>query len=194
MTAEAALPDSTPEPGEGEPLHCYRHPDRETWVRCGRCDRPICPACAMQGPVGFRCRDCGKPVRDPLTSLTPTQAVVGFLIAAGAGAVSGWITLQLGIWGIFIGFFAGGIIADLVMRVTGFKRGPRMAAVLLGGIAVGALLAAGLGFLLTATQVAAAGGGSGIDLLFLTYLSVQAPWLAVCAGAAMFGAWGRLRV
>ena len=147
----------------------------------------------MQGPVGFRCRDCGKPVRDPLTSLTATQAILGFLVAAGAGAVSGWIALQLGFWGIFIGFFAGGIIADLVMRVTGFKRGPKMAAVLLGGIAVGALLAAILGFLPTATQLAAA-GGSGIDQLFLGYFTAQAPWLAICAGAAMFGAWGRLRI
>lgn len=194
MTAEAVLPAAEPAPGDEEPLRCYRHPDRETWVRCGRCDRPICTRCAMQGPVGFRCRDCGKPVRDPLTSLTPAQAVLGFLVAAGAGAVSGWITLQLGYWGIFIGFFAGGIIADLVMRVTGFKRGPRMAVVLLGGIAAGALLAALLGFLLAGAQLAAAGGGSGIDLLFLTYLGVQAPWLAICAGAAMFGAWGRLRI
>ncbi|NUS28420.1 MAG: rhomboid family intramembrane serine protease, partial [Streptomyces sp.] len=26
---------------------CYRHPDRETGIRCTRCERPICPECMV---------------------------------------------------------------------------------------------------------------------------------------------------
>ena len=37
---------------------CYRHPDRETYIRCQRCDRPICPDCMRSAAVGFQCPSC----------------------------------------------------------------------------------------------------------------------------------------
>lgn len=37
---------------------CYRHPDRETGIRCTRCDKPICTDCMVSASVGFQCPDC----------------------------------------------------------------------------------------------------------------------------------------
>ncbi|MFF7726160.1 rhomboid family intramembrane serine protease [Streptomyces sp. NPDC008001] len=37
---------------------CYRHPERETGIRCTRCERPICPECMVSASVGFQCPAC----------------------------------------------------------------------------------------------------------------------------------------
>ena len=37
---------------------CYRHPGRETGVRCTRCERPVCPECRVDAAVGFQCLEC----------------------------------------------------------------------------------------------------------------------------------------
>ena len=38
-------------------LSCYRHPERETGLRCSRCDRPVCGECVRPAPVGQLCPD-----------------------------------------------------------------------------------------------------------------------------------------
>lgn len=64
-----------PAAGEGLP-NCYRHPGRETGVRCTRCERPVCPACMVSASVGFQCPDC-------VSGRTPVGAS-----AAGAGGAA----------------------------------------------------------------------------------------------------------
>lgn len=48
---------SSPQDAQSLPT-CYRHPDRETGIRCTRCERPICPECMMSASVGFQCPEC----------------------------------------------------------------------------------------------------------------------------------------
>jgi membrane associated rhomboid family serine protease len=91
---------------------CYRHPDRETWIRCQRCDRPICPDCMRDAAVGFQCPDCvkqaskgsrqnralygGERSADPrLTTyvLMAVSAVVWLAIQATGGAASRLVDL-----------------------------------------------------------------------------------------------------
>ncbi|MGH3031342.1 MAG: rhomboid family intramembrane serine protease [Gaiellaceae bacterium] len=37
---------------------CYRHPSRETAVRCSNCERPICTDCMVYAAVGIKCPEC----------------------------------------------------------------------------------------------------------------------------------------
>jgi len=96
-----------------EPLRCYRHPNRETYVSCSECGRGICPDCMVFGPVGIRCPDHAKgaaaaPKQRAKVTARRLSAPVGLVtriliginvgvylleLATGAGinANSGWI-------------------------------------------------------------------------------------------------------
>jgi membrane associated rhomboid family serine protease len=54
MSITPADPSASP---NAELPRCYRHPNREAYVRCTRCDRPICPECMREASVGFHCPD-----------------------------------------------------------------------------------------------------------------------------------------
>ena len=151
----------------------------------------------MQGPVGLRCKTCGKPAFDPLTSFTPVQLVLGTLTALAAGVVTGYVANRIGFFSIFVAYFAGAIIADLVARVTGYKRGPVMLAIVFGGIAVGVLVGALAAFSLdygAFLEAVAAEDAEAAAAYPLRNLIVDAAtWALVSVGAACFGAWTKLR-
>jgi len=64
---------------------CYRHPDRATYIRCTRCNRPICPECMRDAAVGHQCEECvrdgAKAVRQPRPQHRTTPVVTYGLIA-----------------------------------------------------------------------------------------------------------------
>jgi membrane associated rhomboid family serine protease len=64
---------------------CYRHPARETYVRCTRCDRPICPDCMNAASVGHQCPEC---VVEGRRSQRPVRTAFGGSVAGRGGVVT----------------------------------------------------------------------------------------------------------
>ena len=64
---------------------CYRHADREAYIRCQRCDRLICPDCMRDASVGFQCPEC---VAEGRKSARAPRTIAGGAITMNAGAVS----------------------------------------------------------------------------------------------------------
>ena len=192
MSTEGATIDATQVAEDDGRMFCYRHPGRETYVRCGRCDRPICTKCAMQGPVGFRCKSCGTLANDPLTSFRPSQIAAGFAVATGGGILLGLVSGYFGWFSIIIAFIGGGFLTEAVTRFTGFKRGPVMVAIVLGGIVVGSLVGTVIGFYtFFANRLPPIDGLPQFALG--DYLLDSLPWLLVSILAACGGAYRRLR-
>src|SRR5213595_4099402 len=66
-------------------MRCYRHPDRETYISCSDCGRPICTECMTAAPVGQRCPEhSGKPRGVARMSL----GVGGLSTTGGVGLVT----------------------------------------------------------------------------------------------------------
>ena len=64
---------------------CYRHPKRETYVRCTRCDRPICPDCMNDASVGHQCPDC---VAEGRRTQRPVRTAFGGSMRGAQGYVT----------------------------------------------------------------------------------------------------------
>lgn len=64
---------------------CPRHPDRESYVRCQRCERPTCPECQRPAPVGIQCVDC---VREGAKSVRSARTVLGGRVGDGRPVVT----------------------------------------------------------------------------------------------------------
>ena len=78
------------------PPVCYRHPDRETWIRCQRCDRPICPDCMNSAAVGFQCPSC---VKEGARTTRSGRAPYGGAPSANPALTSiGLVVLNLAVW------------------------------------------------------------------------------------------------
>ncbi|GAB7192032.1 hypothetical protein NUM3379_27410 [Kineococcus sp. NUM-3379] len=75
------MPGSVPVP---VPV-CPRHPQRESYVRCQRCERPACPECQREAPVGVQCVDC---VREQNKGLRTARTAFGGELSSADGRVT----------------------------------------------------------------------------------------------------------
>jgi len=92
-------------------------------------------------PVGYKCRECAKPVRSATQYVKPRQWAIGVAAGLGAGVAGGillgWV-LGFGFWFAYIGF--GMLVGEAVRRGTSGHRTPGVAALAACCAAVGAIV------------------------------------------------------
>jgi hypothetical protein len=117
------------------PLTCAYHPHRETSLRCNRCDKPICSSCAVQTPVGYRCRECIQGQQRIFETARSYHVVIAGIVAAvGAGIAIGLLRF-LGFWGLLLAPVVGGGLARVIQWTVGRRRSRNLPlATTIGGV------------------------------------------------------------
>ena len=168
-------------------MQCATHPNVETLLSCGKCDKPICPKCLVHTPVGVRCKECANVRRSPIYEVS----TVYYLKAAGAGlglALAGgvvWALLRgVPFASIITSIIVGLAIGEGISRVANRKRG------------------VGLQVIAAVSVIASSVVGKAIEAAFFYDLSGQGfrsyvlsvdLYLLLFLGVGVFYAVGRLR-
>ncbi|WP_433331126.1 rhomboid family intramembrane serine protease [Spirillospora sp. CA-294931] len=105
---------------------CYRHPGRETYVSCTRCERHICPECMREAAVGHQCPECvaegNKSVRQPRTTL-------GAPVATSAVPVVSYALIGICVAVYLIELASVEVVRDFMMVGIGVTADGRLAGV-----------------------------------------------------------------
>jgi hypothetical protein len=122
-------------------LYCANHPNRETVLRCNRCSKPICTSCAVQTPVGYRCKECVGQQQAVYFTGGAVDYVIGGAIALVLGGVASYLMTLLGAWfiALILGPAVGIGIAELVRLAVRRRRSRYLWLVVGGAMVVSAL-------------------------------------------------------
>lgn len=88
---------------------CPRHPDRESYVRCQRCGRPVCPQCQRPAAVGVHCVDC---VRESAAGGREARTTFGGRPGDGRPVVT-WVIIGLNVLAYLAQRASGTVTYDL---------------------------------------------------------------------------------
>ena len=165
-------------------LYCAYHPNTETLLRCNKCEKPICPKCAVQTPVGFRCKECVRSQQSVYFTAEskdyPITFGVSLLVALIATPIIGYITGFVPLFlGLFISFMggsaAGGVLSQIIRKAVNKRRGRYLAWFMILGVVLGILI------------------GSIVGFFFFGNISVLNPVFLIFTGATVFSAYQFLR-
>ncbi len=119
-------------------MQCAEHPKIETNLTCGKCEKPICPKCMVQTPVGIRCKECANLKTLPTYQVTTSYYLKALGTGIGMGIICGliwWVVyLFLPFFFILRFFLAAGVgyaIGEVVSISVNRKRGIGLA--IIGG-------------------------------------------------------------
>ncbi|MFN8488863.1 MAG: hypothetical protein U0350_14770 [Caldilineaceae bacterium] len=134
--------------------YCETHPTVATWMRCNKCNRLICLQCAVQTPVGYRCKACVRTQQnvyfnakghDDLVAL-----LVSFVLAAVATPILGMVSGSLYFYSFYAAFIAGPgagmMLVQLIRWTVGRRRSRTMQYAVALGVTLGVLVGIALAF------------------------------------------------
>ncbi len=133
--------------------YCAVHPERDTELRCNRCDRYMCVDCARRTSVGYTCRECVRGHENRFYQGTLLDYALVAAVSAVGGGLTVFLTALVGgflILGFILAPAIGGTAAQVALQLTGRRRGRQsgyvsVGALLIGGLAAGYLLTGGIG-------------------------------------------------
>ena len=121
-------------------MYCYVHPDRETLLRCNRCERPICQSCAVLTPTGYRCKECVRGQQKIFETARWWDYPLAFVTAGVLSYLGSLVAGLFGFFAILIAPVAGMIIAEAVRFVVRRRRSKRLPVIAVVATVLGALL------------------------------------------------------
>ncbi len=123
-----------------EPLYCINHPNVETYLRCARCNAPICAKCAVRTEVGYICPACLHRQQQVFyADFRPIYYLVAAVVAFPLALVGGFVVPATGWLAIFLGPLVGMGIAEAVRWAIRHRRGRHTWLVVAGCVLVGGL-------------------------------------------------------
>ena len=110
------IEDATPK------TYCVNHPNRETMLRCNRCERPICAECAVLTETGYRCKDCVRGQQKIFDTSKWYDYPLSMAAAAVLGFAGSYFIGYIGFFTIFVAPIIGVVIAEAVRWIVRRRR------------------------------------------------------------------------
>jgi tetratricopeptide (TPR) repeat protein len=128
-------------PFDDNALFCANHSTVETMLRCNRCSKPICTRCAVQTPVGYRCKECVGQQQAVFYTGGALDYVIAGVISLVLGGIASYLMTLLGAWffALILGPAVGIGIAELVRLAVRRRRSRYLWIVAAAGMVVGSL-------------------------------------------------------
>lgn len=132
---------------ENTVLYCANHPNVETTLRCNRCEKPICPRCAVLTETGYRCKECVRGMQKTFNTANWYDYPLAIVLAGALSFFGSLLVPYVGFFTIFIAPIAGTIIAEVIRYVLKRRRAKNLFQFTAGAAALGSLpLLLSLGF------------------------------------------------
>lgn len=125
-----------------EAHYCAVHPDRETELRCIRCDRYMCMTCTVQSPVGYICRECARKADDKFFNGTSFDTLIYAGVPLAGGVLASLLFafvpfLRFWILAMLLGIGTAGIVSEVARRLTDKRKGRRFPEAATAGALIG---------------------------------------------------------
>lgn len=97
--------------------YCVNHPNRETILRCNRCEQYICVKCAVRTPTGYRCKTCVREQQKIFDNAGVKDYLIVFFLGGFLSFLGGLATSLVGFFVFLLAPAAGAFIGSVLRRI-----------------------------------------------------------------------------
>lgn len=119
--------------------YCANHPTAETFLRCNRCDKPMCVKCATRTPTGYRCKECVRGLQKVYETAQWFDYLSAFTICLALAFLGSLFIPRMLLLAILLSPIAGTMIAEAARLATQKRRSGKLFKLVAAGVAAGSL-------------------------------------------------------